>query len=237
MKNIILKLLLILGLLNITNGSYAQLIFPQGKEKKMTTSLEYIYDETDLPFKYRNGKVTDLSWQLLSDSIPADWFVVACMNGTCISGVPQNGRFDNILQLPDSIGFLKYHFDFKGVPGTAIIRFILSNNLLFGKDADTATFNITYKVNNAVKNSAEFSNVSVYPNPSKDAWTIRGELQSSDISLTLTDASGRFIKSYLPFTDNNNFSIQIENSSLDNGIYFLKLQSKNSTRILQLMKY
>jgi hypothetical protein len=229
MNRTIHKFLITLCILGpaITN---AQLIFPQGHEKIVHTSLDLIYDETDLPFIYPKGKITDLHWERLSDSIPPEWFVQACMNGTCLLGVPQNGRFENILNKPDSIGFLKYHFDFQQKAGTAIIKFLIYSPL----SIDTAIFNVTYEPGNGIQNSSSLPVKKIAINPSNGAWTLY--FASSFKSAEITDINGKRITSLTPQTDLNE-PICIENADLSKGIYFLRIETPNARQLVRLMKY
>ncbi|MDZ4759053.1 MAG: T9SS type A sorting domain-containing protein [Bacteroidota bacterium] len=223
-------------MLLMTVIGHTQIIFPEGHEKKITSSHTVLYEETKIPFINRGGKITDLRWQRISDSIPPDWFIMACMNGTCLGGVPESGRFDNFLNNADSIGFLKYHFDFNGMPGTAIIRFLIFNDLMIGSNTDTATFNITYVAPNALAYSSEPAQLTAYPNPSTDFWTIGGIDITSIISAKITDVLGHIIAIELPIIPVNNLSCRIYNTSLTPGIYFLKLSRPNFSQILQLIK-
>jgi hypothetical protein len=236
MKNNILNIALFLVLIAIADACVSQIIFPNGNEKKLITNQSSIYEVTNIPFIYPKGKVTDLSWQRVSDSFPSNWFIMACMNGTCLGGVPESGRFDNFLSNPDSLGFLKYHFSFNDIPGTAIIKFFIYNDLLLGAVGDTATFNITYVAPNAIKNMNVSSDVTVYPNPSSDFWTIQGERTGAIVSADVTDILGRRIISVATCEPGNHFSFQIENIALNKGIYFLKLQTDNSIQNIRLIK-
>ncbi len=229
-------LFLFIGLTLLIKSSIiqSQIIFPNGKLKKINTSLDIIYEETKIPFVYHYGIVTNLSWRLLFDTIPKDWFVMACMNGTCLGGVPLSGNFENLTELPDSIGFLKYHFDFKNVMGKAIIKFIIYNPLLFNDAGDTATFDVTYHSNNAVENSNMKSAFTAFPNPSYGSWTIYNYKPFLTLSAKLYDISGHPIATDIPYLTNQ--SLTIDNHYLSPGIYFLEFKNDCYSEVIRLVK-
>lgn len=76
----------------------------------------------------------------------------------------------------------------------------------------------------------------VYPNPSDCIWNIAANINSKILSAQVFDVLGRSILYISPNQFENSHSFQIENSSIKVGIYFLKIQTANSTETIPLIK-
>lgn len=229
-------LVLLWFLLYAYNKGQAQVLFPEGHKKTMTTTLSVLYEETKIPFIIRNTKITNLSWRRLYDSVPNTWTVMACMNGTCIGGVPENGKFENLIDLPDSTGFLKYHFNFNDQPGRALIKYIIYNELLFNDPGDTVVFDITYKTNNGVASYNFQNSVTIHPNPSCGHWYISNTTKVKIKEYILYDMSGKMVAQNTLTTYSSAAVIEIDEPLLPKGMYSLLLVSDLGKRKICLIK-
>ncbi len=79
-------------------------------------------------------------------------------------------------------------------------------------------------------------NIKAFPNPSDDIWHLEGSAISKIITVEVTDISGKQIFLGNPIQNGNLFSFQIDNSSLEIGIYFLKIQTEDTLQTIQLIK-
>jgi hypothetical protein len=76
------------------------------------------------------------------------------------------------------------------------------------------------------------SNISVFPNPTSNSWTISNE-NNADFSVRLRDAQGKFLGTNM---SNMQQSISIDAASFASGIYFLEITSENQTKIVKLVR-
>ncbi|MDI1234647.1 MAG: T9SS type A sorting domain-containing protein [bacterium] len=236
MKITFIKISLIACVAQLSYQANAQVIFTSGTEKKLITGLPNIYEETAIPFIYRGGKVIDLKWKRLSDSFPTEWFVMACMNGTCLNGVPENGVFENILNNPDSIGFLRYHFDFNGKAGQGIIKYLVFKDFIFSK-SDTAIFNITYDPTLSSINTLLSNSYSIFPNPvidNKISINLEESELISDLKITVYNCLGQTVVEYMLNPKSN--IIEIELPIFSKGFYFVKMQFNGRQYISKIIK-
>jgi hypothetical protein len=71
----------------------------------------------------------------------------------------------------------------------------------------------------------------VYPNPAENTLSI--ELNNSnEKSIVISDISGRVVLSAKTTNDKINLNI----TSLSNGVYFVKVQSNNATEVIKVIK-
>lgn len=91
-----------------------------------------------------------------------------------------------------------------------------------------------YTVRTDVSILEDASSISVYPNPTADAWTITREVSTDNLECDLFDINGRLVsKSYFP---SGVLSHEIGSYLLPNGLYFLRLSSSDSLFTLKLLK-
>ena len=70
----------------------------------------------------------------------------------------------------------------------------------------------------------EINNIAVYPNPVRDLLNIEN---ANNINVTIYSANGQMVKNL----SNVNGNITVNTSELSNGLYFVKMQNANATRI------
>jgi starch-binding outer membrane protein SusE/F len=76
----------------------------------------------------------------------------------------------------------------------------------------------------------ESTKFSVYPNPTVSNWTIESKNDISDIQIS--DANGKIVKSSKPSASN----VNVDASTLETGIYFVKITSGTATETLKLIR-
>jgi hypothetical protein len=154
-------------------------------------------------------------------------------------GIKFEGQNGNINELKVSNTLINQWevltFDFSafvGTPqGTNINRIVLfpdfanrtQENIIF---FDDITFSATLGVE-------EFQNANfkVYPNPSKNDWTIKSE-NTVITSVDLIDINGRQVLSSQP----NTFEMTIDTSNISQGIYIARISSDKGVETVKLVK-
>ncbi len=83
-----------------------------------------------------------------------------------------------------------------------------------------------------------YGDVVVYPNPATDVVNVEYQLvQSGNVTVELLDLGGRSMGVVFNGSQETGFnSIQINTSSLCNGVYFIRLAGENNTHILRFIK-
>lgn len=77
------------------------------------------------------------------------------------------------------------------------------------------------------------SNISIYPNPTKDKLNIQLEnFNQNNLSISITNYLGQVVKNY---SISQNLTV-LELSDLSNGIYFLNLQNNNFQKTIKFIK-
>ncbi len=80
------------------------------------------------------------------------------------------------------------------------------------------------------------SYLKVQPNPSSDVWKINGISQSQRIQYDLSTISGEIIERNSVANFDSKFNIELENSGLNSGIYYLIISDDYSIETLKLVK-
>lgn len=102
----------------------------------------------------------------------------------------------------------------------------MSYNLTIYEDGNTGnsvTFTYIYDLNASSTNDMDKNGLRVYPNPAKDYFILTSEQRNIE-SYTLIDLSGRTV---LSSTYNTNGQM-ISTETIENGIYFLKVNFRNT---------
>lgn len=118
------------------------------------------------------------------------------------------------------------------VAGTYIIQYKVTDN--WGNSDSVQRTVIVYDPAVGLRNELLYAQLQVFPNPASSALHIKGAfVQSVPVKVELVDILG---KSYLErtYTDTK-FEDQIDISSLNNGVYFVKFSNEGGSRTLKLM--
>ena len=80
------------------------------------------------------------------------------------------------------------------------------------------------------------SYITVQPNPSSDVWKISGISQSQRIHYDLSTISGEIIERNSVSNFDSKFNLEVDNSRLNSGIYYLIISDDYSIETLKLLK-
>lgn len=83
-------------------------------------------------------------------------------------------------------------------------------------------------------NSFGFGDLSVYPNPTSESFTVQSSHLVSETTISLYDIQGKmlFSEKMLP----HNGTLTMEVSSLENGVYFVEISSEENKAVKKLIK-
>jgi len=96
----------------------------------------------------------------------------------------------------------------------------------------TASFVISLDVLSV--NAFALEDLSVFPNPTTESFTVQSQRLASETVVSFYDVQGKMLFSEKVNMENGNFTINI--STLDNGIYFVKIYSEGNVAVRKLMK-
>ena len=102
------------------------------------------------------------------------------------------------------------------------------NNSIDGLLTLPAAFRIATGIDETQNN---FSSIHIYPNPAKELINISFEQQSSAVTISIFDMTGRLSK----YVNTNKKSTLMDVSDLENGIYFIAISGKDFTASRKLI--
>lgn len=158
-----------------------------------------------------------LSWQLISTSIPTGWDYSLCEYGTCYPGIPNGGTMDSIVV--GSMGFLGLNINPYFIAGTAMVKVYVYETGFFSL-GDTLTW-IIHALPTSIHEIELQSKIICYPNPTSDVISIDlGSLKNPEkCSYEIYDPVGILAKKGIDW----NSVEYIDVSALSSGTYFLTL--------------
>ena len=77
--------------------------------------------------------------------------------------------------------------------------------------------------------------LSVYPNPSSNETTISFVADNEDVSIVITDMSGKEVYSSVSSSVSGTAKVSVNTAEFNSGIYVVKLTSNNSVAIKNLI--
>ena len=108
------------------------------------------------------------------------------------------------------------------------LSFALANN------GDTVAYHINFEVLNAALDENQVESLAtIYPNPTTDAFIIASTLEQPNHVAVYT-LSGQLIKAFSSAEIQNNWYSVLE---LNQGHYFIKLETTQGVRLVKLFKY
>ncbi|MCF8429192.1 MAG: T9SS type A sorting domain-containing protein, partial [Bacteroidia bacterium] len=117
-----------------------------------------------------------------------------------------------------------------------------NHKIYFNQNNGLNATTFTAALNNAIATSSlkelvqsDFK-MSVYPNPVNDKFTVNYHLNNaSEISFEIYNLLGSKVKSFAAFKQNSgtNLESQFDTESLNNGIYFLKINAGGNSQIIR----
>ncbi len=208
-------------------------------------NLDNLFAENGIFLTNFNNSVSDFSFDselLFDDSI----LLVGATKNTnfdydlMIIKLNQNGILDTNF---NGTGYLTENFGYSGSFGRSILWEENGNLFISGSITNSSSFKnclvAKYMVEDLSTNQLVKSNFSIHPNPFKDNVNINFKSSHSQvISFDLYDINGRKIKnleknSY--FNEGSN-AVNFELKDIQNGVYFIKIQSENETFTSKIIK-
>ncbi|HET8804687.1 MAG TPA: T9SS type A sorting domain-containing protein, partial [Aequorivita sp.] len=83
-------------------------------------------------------------------------------------------------------------------------------------------------------NSFGFEDLSIYPNPTSDSFTVQSSQLVLQTAISLYDLQGKLLFSEKMLPQNGKLTMQV--SSLENGVYFVKISSEGNSIVKKLIK-
>jgi hypothetical protein len=117
-----------------------------------------------------------------------------------------------------------------------------NHKIYFNQNNGLNATTFTAAINNAIAISSINESVqsdfkmSVYPNPVNDKLIVNYHLNTaSEISFEIYNLLGSKVKSFAPFKQNSgsHLETQFDTESLNNGIYFLKINTNENSQIIR----
>jgi len=173
----------------------AQITFPQGNTLNLNSRNELMYLETRILFQTGKFKASDYRWSKIYDSLDSRWFVTSCFNGDCRNDLLQSGNFVTDFGIKDTLCFIAFHVETKGISGYSKIRYRVYNTKLPSDSADLI-YNITYT--NPLKIEDNFIKGVIISNPVSNKIYLHN-LSERPQTIRLIDLQGTFIKQWDSF--------------------------------------
>jgi PKD repeat protein len=198
-------------------------------------------DDITLSFRYSYVKryASNDEWLkvFISPDCGVSWAQRKTIHGTLLSPLAQNSSW-----VPSSVddwttihmtnitsnyftGDFRYKFEFESDGGN---NFYLDNiNIYYGDPTDELSVGAL---------SAEFSDVTLYPNPTDDEVNIRFNVMNDvKTSLVITDLSGKVAQERTINALAGNNLVMMDTKELAPGMYFVTLNAGSATQTLQLV--
>lgn len=183
-------------------------------------------NEFDILFSTTTPEAITFRWELLDNTVPADWDYSLCDYTTCYIGIPEKSDMKRI-SLEESTngtkGFLKINVLTANSNGSYIMRYYVYDSADRNR-GDTVVFNFintTVSVSDIVGNSE----VKLFPNPANDFIIVESENMNSE--LEIVDVSGQVLyKQHLVGVAEH----RIDLSNLNGGVYLVFLRAEGILR-------
>lgn len=233
------RILFVVLLIASVKPASAQITFPKGNSIDTVSGSLLMYFETQVIFNTHKFKVTDYSWQKISDSLDNRWLVTACFNGDCRDSLLWQGNFISDYGYNDSTCFLAFHVESHGNTGISAIKYKVYNR---NNPADSGIISVRVRYINLTgieKINTSSNAFSVYPNPVSDEIFIETPNNSHKIyTVTLYDLCGKKIdlEQKINFDNKNNCLISLKELNLSKGMYLLGItKEEQATEMHKIM--
>lgn len=202
----------------------AQITFPNGNTLNLNSGNELMYLETRILFQTGKFKASDYRWSKIYDSLDSRWFVTSCFNGDCRNELLQSGNFVTDFGIKDTLCFIAFHVETKGISGYSKIRYRVYNTKLPSDSADLV-YNITYT--NTLKIESSFAQGVIISNPVSQKIQIQN-LSEQPEKIILIDLNGALKKQWDSFElISGNLLLPMEQYM--SGYYLLYITYKHKT--------
>ncbi len=210
MKKIYFALGFIASTLSLNAQDY--IIAPNDTVVVELTSATYTSNDINLDHDNLTTDSLLLQWEIVENTIPADWDYSYCDYTNCYSSSVTDATMTKFG--PSESGFIKVTVS-AGSAANAMIRFKVYNDG-FPENADTLTF--IYNSTLGIIDNQSINYVSVFPNPSNGEFTIDNVIPNSQISVV--NSLGQIVLNAESVNSKYTF-----NSNLNPGVYFIKLSN------------
>lgn len=227
MESIVRIVLLLVAFFASTNCGFCQTFFNSPDDTiEITGFLEDLQTLTIEQHNISNDTIT-LSWQKVSDTVPALWEASVCDNVFCYTSLVAGGIMNPIAS--GDLGFLLMHITAHVNYGTAVIRYAVWD-VLNPSLKDTLTY-ILHVTNASAFNTLDKPGEAiVYPVPFNDVLNFK--FPSNKIcELQVESSEGKLIYSSVAGED-----FQLATDNWTSGIYFLKMKTQDGLFINKIIR-
>jgi len=167
-----------------------------------------------------------LEYELVTNTLPEDWYQAYCDNYGCWGSLPQSGYMSPCFD--DINSFIKLSIDPDDIEGSGTVSYYVYETDHY-EDGLLMTFNIETPGYVSLEETSKNS-ILLYPNPASDFI----HLQSDDkwVKLCIYSITGQLVEEIR----NINNSANIDISHLEIGIYLLRTMNINGEEYTQKLK-
>jgi hypothetical protein len=198
---------------------------------KMDCEITTGFNEYNVVFTTHAPEAITYSWEIVENTIPADWDYSLCDYTTCYIGIPDNSDMKRI-SLEESKsgvkGFFKINVLTTESNGDYTAKFYVYDSSDRDR-GDTVIFNFSNSTV-SVSDVNLSDQLSVFPNPTSDIVNV--ETVEANTTVIITDLTGKVIKEEtFQFVGMN----EIDLNDLNTGIYQINIQSQNWSQSSRLV--
>ncbi|MCB0704714.1 MAG: T9SS type A sorting domain-containing protein [Saprospiraceae bacterium] len=185
------------------------------------------YNLYQIDFVNETDDTLFLSWRMIENTVPDDWFLQLCDNSDCYGTVP---AYENMNPFgPGQSAFIKLDVHPEMINGTGMIRILIYKTGGDILDNDGIEFHFTAG-NPTATIAPGLSDFSVYPNPADESLFVDNQTQQ-DLMYSLCDGRGfGRIQGALSAGTNQ----QLDVSDLVSGMYYLMLHTGETTEVRKI---
>lgn len=204
----------------ISFASVAQTFkYPGGKT--MDCEITTGFNEYNMVFTTQLPEAITYSWEIIENTVPADWDYSLCDYTTCYIGIPANSEMKRIT-LEESKngqqGFLKFNVLTTESNGDYVAKFYVYDSMDHDR-GDTVIFNFSNSTV-SVSDVKAISDLTLYPNPANGSVFI--ETLENDSDVEILDMSGKVIKQEKFHYSGIN---EIDLNGIQSGVYRVVIRS------------
>lgn len=194
-------------------------------------------DVVTFSFKYayrkRNAANQEILRVLASKDCGQTWNIRRTLSGNTLSSLIETAEWT-----PSASDFVQVH-----VTGVNSTYFLPNVQMKFTFTSDGGN-NLYIDQINFYKggpaslglDEVSFSNLTLFPNPTENELNLRFDIaESAEVVLSLKDLTGKAVKSYVVNATSGENLVLMETSEMASGMYFLHIETGNSTKTMQFV--
>lgn len=167
-----------------------------------------------------------LAYELITNTLPEDWYVGYCDNHGCWGSLPESGVMSPCYG--DLNSYIKLSIGPNNVEGSGTVQYFVYEVGHY-EDGLLMTFNVDTPGYVGIEETSQNS-LNIYPNPAQNF--IQWQSDSELAQLSIYSMTGQLLEEYR----NLNTINQIDISYLNNGIYLIKTLNKSGESFTQKLK-